>query len=681
MSRIYPIFLAALWICWAPCCFAGVGPENVIVVVNAESQTSRTIANHYIHWRQIPSGNVIHLKGVPKKLRVSLSDFKDKILKPILTELNRRKITVQSKVIAYSADFPTSVNVSEHHKKFENPGLKKVQRAIASLTGATFFYRFMLADDPNYFSMNSNLYARGKIDRSFRLSLNAEKRERIEAAKADLESKKYAEAASAFEKLANEHPTLPVLAIQTADAYAQAGDKTKAIAWLRRAMVGGFDPQLPHQFNWWSANYLKESESLKPLLADPTIAKILPLLNQSPTIYQPPIGFGASLGFESTGSYFPIASGGVPYLMSCMLAVVHKNGSTVPQALEVLERASKCDHTYPKADFFFSGNKDVRSTTRMPNVPDAMVYLQNKGFKTEIFRSDLPKVKADIAGMLVGRAKLKFEDAPWKFVPGAIADNLTSYGAVFESTSQTKLTALLHAGAAMSSGTVAEPYAIQQKFPLPIMYAFYADGASAIEAFYLSVSSPYQLLIVGDPAASPYAKPPSDLVDISILDNGQVGIQRRNLGLKVPDSPIRNIELFIADQFVQTLKPAPNIRINLPEEASGVWDVRVSLVGFDSTEPRSTFTESIIGTGPLPTPVVSIIQPKDDKTKKVEVELSCAGAKSIDLMHFGEIVGSIAGEKGKLSIDTSLLGDGPIRLRPVALVEDVKVLGKRVIAE
>ena len=42
----------------------------------------------------------------------------------------------------------------------------------------------------------------------------------------------------------------------------------------------------------------------------------------------------------------------------------------------------------------------------------------------------------------------------------------------------------------MSSGTVAEPYALQFKFPLPMMYGYYAKGVSAIEAFYLSVTSP-----------------------------------------------------------------------------------------------------------------------------------------------------------------------------------------------
>ena len=56
----------------------------------------------------------------------------------------------------------------------------------------------------------------------------------------------------------------------------------------------------------------------------------------------------------------------------------------------------------------------------------------------------------------------------------------------------------LRHGAAGSSGTVTEPYAIQAKFPTPFIQTVYAHGYTLGEAFYQSVSGPYQLLIVGD---------------------------------------------------------------------------------------------------------------------------------------------------------------------------------------
>ena len=44
-----------------------------------------------------------------------------------------------------------------------------------------------------------------------------------------------------------------------------------------------------------------------------------------------------------------------------------------------------------------------------------------------------------------------------------------------------------------------EPFAIQAKFPTAFIQAFYVEGCSLAEAFYQSVTGPYQLLIIGDP--------------------------------------------------------------------------------------------------------------------------------------------------------------------------------------
>ena len=645
---------------------AGIGPENVIVAVNAESKVSRTVANHYVSLRGIPTTNVVLLKDVPSKLRVSHQDFKAKILQPLLDALNQRGLAAQARVIAYSADFPTSVDITEHCEKLTDPTLKKIQKNTASLNGLTFFYQFSLSDNPLYLNLASNVYARGKFDRYFINPFAGQAKDDFQSALKDLKEERYSEAATKLTALAKEHESMAPLAIKTAEAHSLANNKSKAVEFLRKAILVG----------WPSATYLKETESLAPLLDEPSLKGLVDLLPNTPTNVQSPIGFASNVGWDSVGNKIPANKGGVSYLLSCMLAVVHPSGSTVDQAVDVLKRSSKADRTFPDAEFHFSGFPEVRSTTRFPNVASALIYLQTLGYRTDIFRTVLPTKKIDLAGMMVGRAIVDLKSNPWTLVPGSIAENLTSYGGAYDRGNHTKITEFLHAGAAMSSGTVAEPYAIQNKFPLPMLYGYYADGATAIEAFYQSVASPYQLLIVGDPLAQAFAKPPNDWVDIALNKKGQIEIRRRSLGLKTPSTRVRQIEIFVGNRLAQVSRPVANVNINVPPNASGIMDVRVALVGFHPTEPRVSFAETILLDGQQDRPVARPLPTEDDA--KVSIELTCDGADSIDLFHYGENVGSVIGESGTLKIDTRLLGEGPKTFQPVAKFADTNVGGERI---
>ena len=132
--------------------FAGLSGENIIIVVNADSIRSRTIANHYVHLRKIPAGNVVFLSDVPDGLMASMDDFKDKILKPTLDTVNRRGLAKQARCIAYSADFPTSVDISSHTSRLPENGMKRIIGTRASITGLTYFYQFVLRDNHVYLS-------------------------------------------------------------------------------------------------------------------------------------------------------------------------------------------------------------------------------------------------------------------------------------------------------------------------------------------------------------------------------------------------------------------------------------------------------------------------------------------------------------------------------------------------
>lgn len=93
-----------------------------------------------------------------------------------------------------------------------------------------------------------------------------------------------------------------------------------------------------------------------------------------------------------------------------------------------------------------------------------------------------------------------------KYLPGAIADNLTSYGGILNSNhGQTTVIDWIKHGATGSYGTVVEPCNFPQKFPAPlIVIKHYLNGDTLIEAYWKSVASPGQGLFVGEPLAKPY---------------------------------------------------------------------------------------------------------------------------------------------------------------------------------
>ena len=94
-----------------------------------------------------------------------------------------------------------------------------------------------------------------------------------------------------------------------------------------------------------------------------------------------------------------------------------------------------------------------------------------------------------------------------RWVPGAVADHLTSSGGVLDgSGGQMTALAWIASGATASYGSVSEPCNHVQKFPHPQMLLLhYMQGASVIEAYWKSVAWPQQGVFVGEPLATPFS--------------------------------------------------------------------------------------------------------------------------------------------------------------------------------
>ena len=127
---------------------AGGGPENVLLVVNADDATSMLLANHYVHLRKIPPSNVVYLTGVPNSVDVALETFQLKIILPILKKINESRINDHIDYIVYSSGFPTVVKIGPHVHKMNElliangqaPLSNKIFKPMASITAATFFF-------------------------------------------------------------------------------------------------------------------------------------------------------------------------------------------------------------------------------------------------------------------------------------------------------------------------------------------------------------------------------------------------------------------------------------------------------------------------------------------------------------------------------------------------------------
>ena len=95
------------------------------------------------------------------------------------------------------------------------------------------------------------------------------------------------------------------------------------------------------------------------------------------------------------------------------------------------------------------------------------------------------------------------------FLPGAVADHLTSTAGVLFGTDQMPALSWLKQGATASYGTVSEPCNRLQKFPdIAVLWDHYLRGETVLEAYWKSVQMPGQGLFIGEPLSRPFGHHP-----------------------------------------------------------------------------------------------------------------------------------------------------------------------------
>ncbi|RKZ65327.1 MAG: TIGR03790 family protein [Gammaproteobacteria bacterium] len=179
-------------------------------------------------------------------------------------------------------------------------------------------------------------------------------------------------------------------------------------------------------------------------------------------------------------------------------------GSSLAQVRAMIDRGVASDRTKPEASAYLMSTTDKARNRRSWRYP-VIKSLLSERINVELIKADVLKDKNDVMFYFTGLKRVA-EIKSNQFLPGAIADHLTSSGGKLFGSRQMSILRWLDAGATASYGTVVEPCAFTQKFPNPgIVIERYLDGESLIEAYWKSVAWPGQGVFVGEPMASPYA--------------------------------------------------------------------------------------------------------------------------------------------------------------------------------
>ncbi|WP_370653530.1 TIGR03790 family protein, partial [Methylotenera sp.] len=178
---------------------------------------------------------------------------------------------------------------------------------------------------------------------------------------------------------------------------------------------------------------------------------------------------------------------------------------SVSNAKALIDRGVQSDAGVFRSTAYYLSTSDTARNSRAQFFPPTGLSIPSSGMAVLNLKSDKLIGARDVMIYQTGLAWVDELDS-LNFLPGALADHLTSVGGDLYGKGQMSILRWLDAGATASYGTVSEPCNYWQKFPNPaVMLKWYVNGATAVEAYWKSVAWPAQGLFVGEPLAAPYA--------------------------------------------------------------------------------------------------------------------------------------------------------------------------------
>lgn len=177
-------------------------------------------------------------------------------------------------------------------------------------------------------------------------------------------------------------------------------------------------------------------------------------------------------------------------------------------ARTLIRTGIRSDGSRPRGVAFLVQTDDQKRNVRALQYEDA---IRRVGGRMTVRRIHPPATTVDAPAISYFTGEERVSDlSRIGFLPGAVADHLTSWGGVPDGKGQMPAMEWLRHGATGTYGTVSEPCNRTEKFPSPAVFlAHYVNGETLLESYWKSVRMPGQGLFLGEPLARPYGPPAS----------------------------------------------------------------------------------------------------------------------------------------------------------------------------
>jgi uncharacterized protein (TIGR03790 family) len=201
-----------------------------------------------------------------------------------------------------------------------------------------------------------------------------------------------------------------------------------------------------------------------------------------------------------------------PYTDHGLRPAMHLAGTSVDNVKAVIDRGVAADGTQPVGTGYFVRTTDPDRSVRFPyfmatvdqwNSPD-LLKMEYRDLSA-MPGADFLTGETDILFYFTGLASVPDIEKN-TYLPGAVADHLTSYGGQICDSGQMSICRWLEAGATGSYGTAVEPCNYPAKFTDTAKFvAHYWRGETLLEAYWKSVHWPGEGVFIGEPLARPFA--------------------------------------------------------------------------------------------------------------------------------------------------------------------------------